>query len=80
MSERLVYIWSNEHRAWWKPGNEGYTKDLHLAGLYDIDEARKICLGALYGSRRIPNEVMVPRDMDAVYQDYHRHIGRPFGS
>lgn len=32
-------VWSNEHRAWWKPGAMGYTVHLKSAGLYTRAEA-----------------------------------------
>ena len=36
-------IWSNEHRAWWKPGRSGYTMDYEEAGRYSLEEAVDIC-------------------------------------
>jgi hypothetical protein len=32
-------IWSNEHQAWWGPGNRGYTVYKSKAGRYTIAEA-----------------------------------------
>lgn len=34
-------IWSNEHRAWWRPDARGYTLDIERAGRYSRDEAIK---------------------------------------
>jgi hypothetical protein len=35
-------IWSNEHGAWWRPNERGYTTLLHEAGSYTFEEMRKI--------------------------------------
>lgn len=32
-------VWSNEHRAWWRPNARGYTVHLKSAGRYTRDEA-----------------------------------------
>lgn len=34
-------IWSNEHRAWWRPNAHGYTVHIEQAGRYTRDEAVK---------------------------------------
>ena len=34
-----VYIWSAEHRAWWRSEASGYTNDIESAGIYEIDNA-----------------------------------------
>lgn len=36
-------IWSNEHRAWWRPNRNGYCTQLFGAGLYSPEEADEIC-------------------------------------
>jgi len=36
-----VYIWSREHRMYWRPGAAGYTKDTAAAGVYDFEDAYK---------------------------------------
>ncbi|MET4238596.1 hypothetical protein [Bradyrhizobium sp. RT10b] len=57
-AEYLIY--SNEHRAFWRPASRGYTLLLHEAGRYGEREAKAICAGSL---RRLPplnpNEVML---------------------
>jgi hypothetical protein len=35
-------IWSNEHRAWWMPGNRGYSEKLTEAGGYSRSAAMAI--------------------------------------
>lgn len=37
----LYLIWSNEHRAWWRPRAQGYTKRIDHAGRYSREEAIK---------------------------------------
>jgi len=32
-------IWSNEHRAWWRPNSQGYTTHLEKAGRYTRQDA-----------------------------------------
>lgn len=36
-------VWSNEHRAFWAPNRQGYTKAIEKAGRYSRDEAENIC-------------------------------------
>jgi hypothetical protein len=45
------YIWSNEHRAWWGPGQHGYAKALDGAGVYPLHEALDICTNAIPTAR-----------------------------
>lgn len=61
---RKCYIWSFEHRGWWKPGRMGYTDDLSKAGKYHVFEAEDICAKANinYDGTGQPEEVMVPCD------------------
>jgi hypothetical protein len=42
----MYLIWSFEHNAWWNPAWRGYTQDVNEAGLYDKEEAEKICENA----------------------------------
>lgn len=39
-------IWSEEHGAWWAPGEHGYTRSLRDAGLYNEKRAREIMANA----------------------------------
>lgn len=34
-----VFIWSDEHRAYWRPGRAGYTTHQIAAGIYDFEDA-----------------------------------------
>ncbi len=40
-------IWSNEHKAWWKAGRNGYATGLAGAGQFARDEAIQLCREAL---------------------------------
>lgn len=41
----VYLVWSNEHRAWWRPNSAGYTTQLDKAGRYTKNEALKHCSG-----------------------------------
>ena len=56
---RWFKIWSNEHRAWWKPGRHGYTTNRKEAGAYPFNEACEILESANIGLHDVPNEAMV---------------------
>ena len=58
----LYLIWSNEHRAWWRPNSLGYTTYIQAAGRYPRDVAIKICKDARDGWRdgEPPTEIPVP--------------------
>lgn len=36
---RRVRVWSEEHRAWWRPTGNGYTTAEAGAGVYDFADA-----------------------------------------
>jgi hypothetical protein len=54
-------IWSNEHRAWWRPNNAGYTTHVDAAGRYTAAQAINIGAHARDGwcAREIPSEIPV---------------------
>lgn len=55
-------IWSNEHAAWWGPGERGYTTVIEEAGRYTREEAEAIVRNAnayLPAEQDTVNEVMV---------------------
>lgn len=60
-------VWSNEHRAWWRADQCGYTVFVNAAGVYTREEAIQICVGAHNGwqSECAPYEVPV-RLSDAI--------------
>lgn len=47
MNSDVYLIWSNEHLGWWKPGKNGYTRDLSKAGHYSYHQAIEICRAAI---------------------------------
>jgi len=53
-------IWSNEHKAWWKPHVNGYTPFRSEAGTYSYKEALQIVAQANIACGDIPNETIVP--------------------
>lgn len=58
-------VWSNEHRAWWRPNWQGYTVMLDQAGRYSKDEASAICERAGWVIDGIPPEIPV-RESDVI--------------
>lgn len=63
----VYLIWSNEHRAWWRPGRAGYTTFLIAAGRYSQADAVAICRDARGGwtEGNPPPEIPV-READAL--------------
>lgn len=43
---KIVRIWSNEHKAWWRPDGAGYTDNIHIAGIYRLEDAWERVQGA----------------------------------
>lgn len=68
MAEYL--IWSNEHRAWWKPARCGYTTLTHEAGRYTEAVADAILRSANFDPAARPNEVkcLAPPDFTCRQQ------------
>jgi hypothetical protein len=62
-------IWSNEHRAWWRPDRCGYTTAIENAGRYDRAEACAIASNARGGwsKGKNPPEIALP-EADAIEQ------------
>jgi len=48
--EPKYFIWSNEHRAWWRAGRGGYSNGLAYAGVYSRADAIAICNEAIPGA------------------------------
>ncbi len=56
-------IWSNEHRAWWRPNSAGYTVYATAAGIYSKEEALSTSWKGRDGWRseqQCPAEIAVP--------------------
>jgi len=63
-------VWSNEHRAWWKPGGYGYTTATHKAGRFTRERAEEIVAQANIILHDPPHEVMVlAPDADMMRND-----------
>lgn len=62
--EQIYLIWSNQHKAWWRPERRGYTTSLNAAGRYPRSEAIKICTHSRYGwdGKDHPSEIPVAED------------------
>ena len=58
---KTYVVWSNEHRAWWRPNSSGYTRHVERAGRYTRDEALSISFKARNGWDRyeLPSEIAV---------------------
>lgn len=57
----IYLVWSDEHRAWWRPNKCGYTVKLEAAGHYTRGEALMICAHARDGFKdgERPSEIPV---------------------
>ena len=62
LADWLVY--SNEHSAYWRPDEKGYTTDVAQAGRYTKEHADEICQAAIPGriGRGKPPEVAIHVD------------------
>lgn len=73
--EEPYLVWSNEHRAWWRPNSAGYTTHVSAAGRYSRDEAIGIAKGARDGwswrDSHIPDEIAV-READVLACEFSR--------
>ncbi len=53
-------VWSIEHNAWWKEGQNGYSENRYEAGRYTFEEALNIVSKANEFRRElVPNEAMI---------------------
>lgn len=57
-----VIIWSNEHRAWWRPNGRGYTTVKSEAGIYNIGDAWNRVSGCGPEKRIVLQSVYVPEE------------------
>jgi len=60
-NNELWFIWSNEHKGWWRPARCGYTSYKSLAGKYTLEESLEIVKDAnkYKGDDDQPNEAMI---------------------
>ena len=56
-SSDKVFIWSDEHNAYWRPNGAGYTVRIGGAGLYDRAEAENILRGVNPEKRLVIEEI-----------------------
>lgn len=60
-------VWSNEHRAWWKANETGYSQGMREAGRYTREHALEICRKAIPTSMHIGLISEIPvREADVV--------------
>lgn len=55
----LYLVWSNEHRAYWRPNKSGYTTNWLEAGRYSADDAAECCSRRTWEPCKPPPEVMI---------------------
>lgn len=70
-------IWSNEHRAYWRPDSCGYTRRIDDAGRYSYEEARSICFPPHFrgGSNQWPPpEMMFPEPIGEIVELTREHF------
>lgn len=52
MERAIVYLlWSNKHKAWWRPGDWGYTLHINEAAEYSESEAIERVVRSAQGGR-----------------------------
>lgn len=54
------FVWSNEHRAWWRQGARGYSRGLREAGRYTREQAMRICRDAIFTSMHVGMVAEIP--------------------
>jgi predicted phosphohydrolase len=55
-------VWSNQHRAWWRPNSHGYTDNVKRAGIYSRAEAISISFRGRDGwdsPKGVPDELAI---------------------
>ena len=57
-------VWSYEHRAWWKPGDMGYTTDFEEAARYT--QAQAVKRSQTVDTEGMPQEVAVGPELIAA--------------
>lgn len=72
MTAQLYLIRSHQHRAWWRPGGQGYTADLFAAGRYtraQVDRELRWDSHREWLEDGRPHEVLIEAPTDAEMSD-----------
>lgn len=74
-------IWSNEHNAFWAPGETGYVEKASMAGRYSTRRAFEIVSNAnIARGDKLPNEIVVPAPETVALVDGLREMMRKFNN
>ncbi|HEX3523923.1 MAG TPA: hypothetical protein VHT52_17785 [Stellaceae bacterium] len=71
MDDDTYLVWSNEHGAWWRAGEMGYSRNLADAGRYTREHALAICRNAIFTAQHIGAVAELPvrlADVDAFLE------------
>lgn len=78
--EGLYLVWSNQHRAWWRPNSAGYTDDVKRAGRYSRAEAMSISFHGRDGwdsPKGVPDELAIAERDVPVFTASPSTTGEP---
>jgi hypothetical protein len=74
------FVWSNQRRAFWRPGAHGYTTLTYEAGRYSKSQADRICAQANLVPSEPPNEVaLLAPDDRWVREQFGEAANKYFG-
>lgn len=79
-NEGLYLVWSNQHRAWWRPNSAGYTDDVKRAGRYSRAEAISISFRGRDGwdsPKGVPDELAIAERDVPVFTASDSTTGEP---
>jgi hypothetical protein len=72
MSGDVYLVWSNEHRAWWRPNAQGYTVHHEAAGRYTREEALQHSRGRdQYSGQPLPEMPIREADLNEILCPMH---------
>jgi hypothetical protein len=73
-NNRKYAVWSNEHNAWWRGAQAGYTASRAEAGVYTREAALAICLAAIPGTAHrlgvLPEIPVAFEDLEEIARQY----------